>query len=152
MHPVPEGSILELDVTEESKKWKIPTPALDRAIAEVNEFLDQRSINLSYFELKNGAVKVRKTAVEKATKRYILTAETDWDIEYVEALESYAKASKKLDDLVRPAGMIFQHKLHPPQLYRFFDLDSDGNLKPNPDAFRRLKKIMARQEQPVESL
>jgi len=144
--PVPEGSVLELDVEAEAKRWKVPTPQLDRAVAEIIQLIGQNGINLSFFMLTNGAVKVQKAVVEKATKRYILTAESDWEQEYIADLKLFAEVSKRIDERVRQAGMIFQHKLHPPQLYRFFDLDSDGNLKPNPDTFRRLKKQMARQE------
>jgi len=139
MYPVPEGSVLELDVTEESKKWKIPTPQLDLTISEINKFTAQSNINLSFFELKTGRVEVRENVVKAATDRYIRKVDSKRGRRYIELSKVAISALKEMDDLTRPTGTIILNQLHPVQLARIYKYDGE-EYADNPHLIMKMEK------------
>lgn len=142
MHPVPEGSVLELDIDREALRYKIPTPSLDQAIVEVNQF----GVNLPFFELKNGKVNIRTEAVQRATDRYRTVVKSKHGLRYLELSQKIMVELKELDSLARPTGTILLNRLHPLRLDRFWKEDGDDYIV-IPQFMRRIEKYWARIEE-----
>lgn len=151
MHPVPEGSVLQLDVSKEAEKYQLPTPKLDIAISHARAFFSNSTINLKFFSVKRNKIVCDDKEVEKYMDRYTTKAYTPLGINVYEKGNKAMQAMMEFQEALDEAGaeMRFLHKLHPAQVNRLFTLDNDGQYKWNPAIFKRIQKKAAVME-PVE--
>jgi len=147
MHPTPENSVLELDATEEAKKWKLPTPQLDMALAQVNDAFEGNRINISFFTVKSDQIIVREDTVQNYISRYIDVAETEWEILLVKKSQKFTAAMTDLDAHLKKArvDVTFLNERHPLQIHKWF-VKKEDKYSLNPQRFRSLKSAMARRD------
>lgn len=142
MHQIPEGSVLQLDVSKEAEKYQIPTPELDIAVSLAKSHFNNNTINLNLFSVKRNKIVCDSKAVDAYLDRYTTKAFTPLGINAYEKGVKAMKALAEFQNALNEAGaeFLFLHKLHPVQINRFFALDEAGDYKWNAAVFKRIQK------------